>query len=93
VHVSNSWPGGYQADVTVLNTGTTPTGSWAVRLALPSGVAVASIWNASVDSSAPATTVRNAGYNGTIPAGGSTSFGMTLSGSDQNLGLPVCTAT
>ncbi|MCL2731524.1 MAG: cellulose binding domain-containing protein [Actinomycetia bacterium] len=93
VHVSNSWPGGYQADVTVLNTGTAPTGSWAVRLALPSGVSVANIWNASVDSSAPPTTVRNAGYNGTIPAGSSATFGMTLSGSGQDLGLPVCTAT
>ncbi|WP_176735813.1 cellulose binding domain-containing protein, partial [Actinacidiphila rubida] len=70
-----------------------PVGSWAVRLALPSGTAIATVWNAAVDSSAPPATVRNAAYNGTVPAGGSTTFGMTLSGTSQDLGLPVCSAS
>ncbi|WP_327292642.1 cellulose binding domain-containing protein [Streptomyces sp. NBC_01198] len=93
VHVSNSWPGGYQADVTVRNTGTRQTTGWAVRLALPQGVTIGSVWNAAADASAPATTLRNVAYNGTLAPSASTSWGMTLSGTDQSLGTPSCTAS
>jgi cellulase/cellobiase CelA1 len=93
VHITSSWSGGFQADVTVQNTGTRQIGGWAVRLTLPSGVQVSNIWNAAVDTSAPATTVRNVSYNGTLAPSASTSWGMTLSGSGQDLGTPVCTAS
>lgn len=93
VHVTNSWPGGFQADVTVQNTGTRQIGGWAVRLTLPSGDQISAVWNAAVDASAPATTVRNVSYNGTLAPSASTSWGMTLTGSGQNLGTPVCTAS
>jgi hypothetical protein len=93
VHVSNSWPGGFQADVTVKNTGTQAISGWSVGLTLPSGVQISSVWNATVDSSAPPTTLRNAPYNGALAASASTTFGMTLNGSGQDLGTPTCTAS
>ncbi|NUS16548.1 MAG: cellulose-binding protein [Streptomyces sp.] len=93
VTVTNSWSGGFQVDATVKNTGTVPIGGWAVRLTLPSGVQVSSIWNAAVDPSAPATTMRNVSYNGSLQPSGTTSWGMTLNGSSQSLGTPTCTAS
>ncbi|WP_333771940.1 cellulose binding domain-containing protein, partial [Streptomyces sp. IBSBF 2435] len=93
VHITSSWSGGFQADVTVLNTGTRQTSGWAVGLTLPSGVQISNIWNAAVDPSAPATTLRNVAYNGTLAPSASTSWGMTLSGANQNLGTPTCTAS
>jgi hypothetical protein len=60
---------------------------------VPSGTSIGSVWNAIVDTSAPATTVRNAAYNGSLTPGGSTTFGMTVNGSGTGLGTPVCIAT
>jgi hypothetical protein len=91
--VTNSWPGGFQADVTVTDSGSKATSGWSVRLAMPSGTSIGSVWNAIVDTSAPATTVRNAAYNGSLTPGGSTTFGITVNGSGTGLGTPVCTAT
>jgi Cellulose binding domain len=91
--VTSSWPGGYQLDVTVTNSLARSTSAWAIGFTLPSGVQISNIWNAAVDSAAPATTVRNVSYNGTLASGATTSWGMTLSGSDQHLGTPPCTAS
>jgi hypothetical protein len=91
--VPNAWPGGYQVDVTVANSAATTTSGWSVNLALPSGTSISAIWNAAVDPTAPATTVRNAPYDNAIPPGGSTTWGMTLNGTSYDLGPPRCTTT
>jgi hypothetical protein len=56
-------------------------------------VTVANRWNAVVDPSRPATTVHNASYNGSLAPGASTTWGMTLSGDDRDLGTFSCTAS
>ncbi|MEU2052571.1 cellulose binding domain-containing protein [Streptomyces bungoensis] len=91
--VSNAWNGGYQADVTVTNTGPAPVTGWSVHYTLPDGVSVSNLWNAAVDSSRPATTVRNVAYNGSLAPGASTGWGMTLNGDDRNVGALSCTAS
>ncbi|MFI5934144.1 cellulose binding domain-containing protein [Actinoplanes sp. NPDC051494] len=72
---TNQWQGGFSADVTVRNTGTTPVNGWTLGFTLPSGQTITSSWNATLSGSSAAITARNVSYNGAIPAGGSQSFG------------------
>jgi cellulase/cellobiase CelA1 len=78
-----TWSGGYTADVTVTNTGSTAVNGWKVGFTLPSGQSITSAWNATVSPSSGAVTAANLSYNAQIPAGGTQSFGFqgTYSGS------------
>jgi endoglucanase len=57
VAVLSSWPGGYQAGLTVMNHGAT-VNPWSVTFDLPSGVRLESAWNAGYTSEATATGTR-----------------------------------
>ncbi|MFJ8042062.1 glycoside hydrolase family 6 protein [Kitasatospora sp. NPDC096147] len=92
--VSSDWGAGFNADVTVTNTGTVPTKSWKVSWVWPGSQQVTNLWNGTVTQSGTAVSVANAGYNGAVAAGGSTGFGFGASYSGTNA-APVlsCTAT
>jgi Glycosyl hydrolase family 12/Cellulose binding domain len=77
----NAWSGGFQGGVTVRNTGSTGINGWSVSGSLPSGATITQIWNGTLSSSGSNFTVRNVSYNGSIPGGGTTSFGFIASGS------------
>ncbi|MFJ5542125.1 cellulose binding domain-containing protein [Micromonospora chalcea] len=76
----NTWPGGFQAEVTVANNGATAINGWTVRLTLASGQAISSLWNGVNTGSSGSVSVRNADYNGTVGANASTTFGFTATG-------------
>jgi cellulase/cellobiase CelA1 len=78
--VVNSWPGGFQADVTVTNTRTTAISGWTVGWSYRNGQTISSSWNATVSQSGAAVTAKNVSYNGSLAAGASTSFGFTANG-------------
>ncbi len=78
--LTNSWSGGFQGDVTVRNSGTSAINSWTVTGTLPSGATISQLWNGTLTTSGSSFTVRNLSYNGTIPGGGSTSFGFIGTG-------------
>lgn len=71
----SQWTGGFQADVTVRNNGTSTMNGWTVRWTFPNGQTVSNLWNGVVSSSGANVTVRNASYNATLAANASTSFG------------------
>lgn len=76
--VINSWSGGFQASVEVMNHGSTPTSHWKVTWKPGDGTQISSLWNGVMTSSDGNITVANADYNGTIPPdGASTTFGFT----------------
>jgi hypothetical protein len=83
VAVANSWPNGYQATITVTNPGTKPITGWSVGLTLADGQTVRSFWNAAVTGSGTALTATNVAYNATVPAGGSTTWGIVVDGGSQ----------
>ena len=83
--ITSNWLGGFQASVTVTNTGTAPITSWTVNGTFPGSQTVANSWNATVTQSGAQLSAGNASYNGTIAAGASTSWGMTVNGADQAL--------
>jgi endo-1,4-beta-xylanase len=78
--VSNSWTGGFQGQVTVKNNGSSTLNGWTVKLTLASGQSFTSVWNGVNTGTSGAVTVKNASYNGTVPGGGSQSFGFTANG-------------
>ncbi|HET7013038.1 MAG TPA: cellulose binding domain-containing protein [Streptosporangiaceae bacterium] len=89
--VTNSWPGGYQLQLTVANNGTAPLTGWTTGFMFAdTSETIASSWSATVTQSGRQVTAINAGYNGSVAAGGSTSFGMIVNGSSQTLSGLTC---
>ncbi|GLW29160.1 extracellular catalytic domain type 1 short-chain-length polyhydroxyalkanoate depolymerase [Actinoplanes regularis] len=86
----NSWTGGYVATVRVTAGSAALTG-WTVTVALPSGSAVTNTWSATATGSSGTVSFRNAGYNGTVAAGGSTEFGFQGTGNGPTT-TPACQA-
>jgi len=80
----NGWPGGYQGEVTVTNNAATTLNGWTVGFTLASGQTISSLWNGTNSGTSGSVSVRNAAYNGSLGAGGSTTFGFTASGSNTN---------
>lgn len=76
---TNSWPGGFQAQVTVTNTGTSATSGWTVGFSTPSGLTIQQVWNAAMTVNGSQVTITSAGYNGALPVNGSTTFGYLAS--------------
>ncbi|WP_433894172.1 GH12 family glycosyl hydrolase domain-containing protein [Streptomyces sp. CA-111067] len=74
-YATQTWTGGFTANVTIANTGSSAVGNWKLGFTLPSGQTVTSAWNATVNPTSGAVTASSMSYNGSIPAGGSQSFG------------------
>ncbi|MEY9488866.1 endo-1,4-beta-xylanase [Streptomyces calvus] len=77
---AEQWSGGYNGKVTI-TAGSSPISSWSVNVTLTAPQKVVSVWNGSPtwDSSGNVMTVKS-GWNGTLAAGASTSFGFTVNG-------------
>ncbi|QBI53618.1 glucuronyl esterase domain-containing protein [Streptomonospora litoralis] len=77
----NSWSGGYQGEVTVNNTASGALDGWSVAMTLASGQSISNLWNGEYTSTGGSVTVSGTGWNGTVPVGGSATFGFVASGS------------
>jgi arabinogalactan endo-1,4-beta-galactosidase len=88
--VTSTWSGGYQAEVTVTAGGSAVNG-WTTRWTLDSGQSISQVWNGTLSTSGSAVTVRNASYNGSLPAGTSTTFGLIATGVSSTPSLTVTT--
>ena len=85
----NSWPGGFQGLVTV-TAGSSAINGWTVTWTLSSGQTITQVWSGTLTTSGSAVTVQNASYNGSLAAGGSTTFGFLANGSPST---PTLTCT
>ena len=89
--ITNSWPGGYQMRLTVTNTGTVPGSTWTAGFSFGDPAeTITSSWNAAVSQSGAEVTARNESYNAGIPAGGSTTWGLVVTGGNQALSALTC---
>jgi endoglucanase len=70
----NQWPGGFQAQVNV-TAGTAAINHWRVTWTFPSGQTISQYWSATVTQSGSGVTATDAGFNGALSPGTSTSFG------------------
>ncbi|GAA5201127.1 lytic polysaccharide monooxygenase [Rugosimonospora acidiphila] len=90
--VTSSWPGNFQANVTV-TAGSAAIRSWTVTWTFANGESISQIWNGTLSGSGGNVSVANIGYNGALSAGGSTSFGFLASGTPGTVSGLTCTST
>ncbi|GLH99651.1 hypothetical protein Pa4123_49270 [Phytohabitans aurantiacus] len=81
--VTGQWQGGFQAEVRV-TAGSSAIGGWTVTWTFANGQQVTQSWSATVTSSGSTVTARNVTYNGSLGAGGSTTFGFLASWNGTN---------
>ncbi|WP_405920015.1 endo-1,4-beta-xylanase [Streptomyces longwoodensis] len=87
--VVNQWNTGFTGQVRIACSGAALS-SWKATWAYGAGQQVTQAWNASCTQSGAAVTCTNASYNGTVPDGGSVTFGFN---GTWNGGNPVPTVT
>ena len=75
--LTNSWSGGFQAQIVLTNTGTTPISGWTLTWTFPGDQKISSMWTASYTQSGESVTAVNEPYNASIPAAGSVTIGFT----------------
>ncbi|WP_439657010.1 cellulose binding domain-containing protein [Lentzea sp. HUAS TT2] len=73
--ISGQWPGGFQANVSVRNTGSTSVNGWTLRWDFANGQTVTDMWNAKARQYGATVNAVNADYNPQIQPGGSVSIG------------------
>ena len=77
--VDSLWDSGYNATITITNTGDEVIENWCVSF--PLNETISNIWNASIEETHKNFyVIKNVGWNQDIPVGGSVSFGITSSG-------------
>jgi len=90
--VANSWPGGYQAAVTVTNTGTAPTTGWSVGVTLPGSQVLRSSWNATLTGTGGQVTATNLAYNARLAPAATTVWGFVADGDGTVPASLTCSA-
>ncbi|MFC1418030.1 cellulose binding domain-containing protein [Streptacidiphilus cavernicola] len=90
--VTNAWSGGFQLGFTVKNTGPTTTTGWNSVFTWPGSQTVSQIWSATETQSGATVKVANESYDGALPPGGSTTFGLLGTGATPT-SLPDATCT
>jgi mannan endo-1,4-beta-mannosidase len=84
----SDWGSSFNADVTIRNTGTTAVKGWQLDFAFPGDQRVNSAWNAKVVQQGAQVRATHESWTGTVPAGGSVSFGLNGSSGGAN-GIPA----
>ncbi|MEV6943236.1 endo-1,4-beta-xylanase [Streptomyces sp. NPDC051172] len=87
--VTSQWNTGFTGQVTIACSGASLS-SWKANWTFGAGQQITQAWNAICSQSGAAVTCTNASYNGSVPDGGSVSFGFNGSWSGGN---PVPTVT
>jgi hypothetical protein len=76
----NTWPSGYQGEVTVTNTGPATTNGWNVQFTLASGQTLGQLWNGRPTPTGSTISVANETWNGRLAPAASTTFGFIVNG-------------
>ncbi|KAA0941345.1 cellulase family glycosylhydrolase [Streptomyces apricus] len=75
--VTNEWPGGFQGEITLRNTGAAVISGWRLVFAFADGQTVSNMWGGTPTQSGATVSVAAASYTSTIPASGSVTVGFT----------------
>lgn len=87
--VTSTWPGGFQAQIVLGNTGTAPISPWTLTFTFGGDQKIATLWNASYTQSGEQVTVTNESYDSTVAPGSSVTVGFTGSYSSSNAAPPA----
>jgi endoglucanase len=75
--VTNSWSGGFQAQIVLTDTGTTPISNWTLTWTFPGDQKISSLWDAGYTQTGEQVTATAESYNATIAASGTVTIGFT----------------
>ncbi|MFB9445003.1 cellulose binding domain-containing protein [Dactylosporangium vinaceum] len=89
--VTNQWPGGFQGEVTVRNTGTAAIAGWTTRFTFTGGATVSQAWNATLTQSGAVVTGTNVSWNGALAANGTATYGFLGNGTGGTPAV-ICSA-
>jgi lysophospholipase L1-like esterase len=90
--VVSQWSNGFQGEVTVRNGTTATMSAWTATFGFGDGQQISQAWNATVVQRTATVTAQNLTWNGTLPPGGSASFGFLASWTGTNT-PPTVTCT
>ena len=82
--VSSDWGAGFVTNITLANASPRALSGWHLAWAFAGNQRITNLWNGSLSQSGAAVGVASLPYNGTIPAGGSTSLGFQATYSGTN---------
>ncbi|KUO05144.1 cellulase family glycosylhydrolase [Streptomyces caeruleatus] len=82
--VSNEWPGGFQGEVVIRNTGDSAINSWTLRWTFPDSQRVSNLWGGTATQSGADVSVASASYTATIAPAGSVTLGFTATKGSTN---------
>ncbi len=91
--IANQWSGGFQAEVTVTNSGTSPINGWTVRWTFSNGQTVTQGWGGIYTQSGAEVTVRNQAWNGVLGPGASTTTGFIGTWNNATNAVPTLSCT
>jgi endoglucanase len=90
--IVNSYQGGFQTTVTV-TAGSAAITSWTVKWSFANGQTITQLWNGNLTTSGSNITVTNMSYNGSIAAGGNTTFGFNGTWNNTTNAIPTLTCS
>ncbi|WP_285563722.1 cellulase family glycosylhydrolase [Streptomyces sp. RTGN2] len=82
--VVGEWPGGFQGEITIRNTGTTVIDGWTLGFAFANGQTVSNMWGGIPTQNGGSVSVAPASYTSSIAAKGSVTVGFTAGRSGTN---------
>jgi len=88
---TSAWSGGYTGVFTMRNTGTTAVNGWNLVFTLPAGNTLVNSWNGTTTQNLSVVTASNATWNGSLPAGGSQTFGLQIANGGPQVAVTNCT--
>jgi endo-1,4-beta-xylanase len=72
---ASEWAGGFVANLTINNTGSTTINGWTLAFTFPGDQKITNAWNATFTQTGTSVTLTNLSYNATISPAGNTSLG------------------
>ncbi|MER7723145.1 cellulase family glycosylhydrolase [Streptomyces sp. NPDC096323] len=82
--IVGQWPGGFQGEITIRNTGTTAIDGWKLGFAFANGQTITNMWGGTPTQTGRSVSVAPASYTSTIAAKGSVTVGFTGAQSGTN---------
>jgi len=75
--LTNTWAGGFQGQVVIADTGSSPINGWTLAWTYPGDQKIGNLWNGTYTQSGEAVTVSAASFDADIAAGSSVTVGFT----------------
>ncbi|WP_330238936.1 cellulase family glycosylhydrolase [Streptomyces sp. NBC_00525] len=86
--VVGQWPGGFQGEITIRNTGTAAVDGWTLGFDFADGQTITNMWGGTPTQSGASVSIAPAAYTATIAPNGSVTVGFTGSQNGTN-GVPA----